>query len=86
MSQVELLASIWAFGFRFFKSWFHCLDATVITVGFVIDVLLKGILEEIGSLVVILRLWRVMKVCSECPTNCKFFYACLTRVVDHRRT
>ena len=59
---MELLASIWAFGLRFFKSWFHCLDATVITVGFVIDVLLKGILEEIGSLVVVLRLWRVFKV------------------------
>lgn len=40
----------------FFKSWFHCLDATVITVGFVIDVVLKGMLEEIGSLVVVLRL------------------------------
>ncbi len=60
--QLELLASIWAFGFKFFKSWFHCLDATVITVGFVIDVLLKGMLEEIGSLVVVLRLWRVFKV------------------------
>lgn len=27
-----------------------------------IDVVLKGVLEEIGSLVVILRLWRVFKV------------------------
>lgn len=59
---MELIASIWAFGWRFFHSWFHCLDATVITAGFVIDVLLKGQLEEIGSLVVVLRLWRVFKV------------------------
>ena len=27
-----------------------------------IDVLLKGVLEEVGSLVVVLRLWRVFKV------------------------
>ena len=36
----------------FFKSWFHCLDATVITLAFLIDVVLKGVLEEVGSLVV----------------------------------
>lgn len=47
---------------RYFYSWFHCLDATVITVAFVIDVCLKGVVEEVGSLVVVLRLWRVFKV------------------------
>jgi len=49
----------------YFHSWFHCLDATVILVGFVIDVLLKGLLEEIGSIVVVLRLWRVFKIIEE---------------------
>jgi hypothetical protein len=48
--------------FSYFHSWFHWLDATVITAAFVIDVLLKGVLEEVGSLVVVLRLWRVFKV------------------------
>ena len=47
---------------RYFHSWFHWLDATVITAAFVIDVLLKGVVEEVGSLVVVLRLWRVFKV------------------------
>ena len=51
---------------RFFKSWFHCLDATVITLAFLIDVVLKGVLEEVGSLVVVLRLWRVIKVGDIC--------------------
>ncbi|KAL8797385.1 MAG: hypothetical protein Q9195_000540 [Heterodermia aff. obscurata] len=63
--MAELLASLWAFGIRYFKSWFHCFDATVIIAGFVIDVCLKGVLEEAGSIIVVLRLWRVFKIIEE---------------------
>lgn len=49
---------------RYFKSKFHCFDAIVIVAGFIVDVCLKGILEEVGSIVVVLRLWRVFKVCN----------------------
>ncbi|CAD0089388.1 unnamed protein product [Aureobasidium mustum] len=63
--MLELLASIWAFGFRFFRSKFHCFDATVIVASFIVDVLLRGILEEVASLVIILRLWRVFKIMEE---------------------
>jgi hypothetical protein len=49
----------------FFRSKFHCFDATVIIASFVIDVLLRGILEEVASLVIILRLWRVFKIIEE---------------------
>ncbi|KAF2166831.1 hypothetical protein M409DRAFT_66392 [Zasmidium cellare ATCC 36951] len=63
--MLELLASIWAFGLSFFKSAFHCLDAVVIIAGLVIDILLRGTLEEIGSIVVVLRLWRVLKIIDE---------------------
>lgn len=52
-------------GGRYFSSWFHCFDATVIIVGFVVDVVLKGVLEEIGSVVIVLRLWRVFKIIEE---------------------
>ncbi|CAK7201665.1 hypothetical protein SEUCBS139899_004374 [Sporothrix eucalyptigena] len=45
---VELLASIWAFGWDF-----------------VVDVLAHGVLEEIASLVIVLRLWRVVKIVEE---------------------
>ncbi|KAI9664513.1 MAG: hypothetical protein M1821_005959 [Bathelium mastoideum] len=62
---VELAASVWAFGFSYFRSKFHCFDAVVILVAFVIDVLLHGVVEEIASLVVILRLWRVFKIVEE---------------------
>ena len=50
---------------RYFRSWFHCLDATVIIAGFVVDVSLKGVQEEAGSLIVALRLWRVFKIIEE---------------------
>lgn len=63
--MVELLASLWAFGLSYLKNWFHILDATVIVVGFVIDVVFHGTVEEVGSLVVVGRLWRVFKIVEE---------------------
>jgi hypothetical protein len=50
---------------RYFNSWFHSFDAAVIVAGFIVDVLLHGILEEVASLVVILRLWRFFKIIEE---------------------
>lgn len=49
----------------YFSSKFHIFDSLVIVVAFIIDVALHGILEEIGSLVVVLRLWRVFKIIEE---------------------
>jgi len=63
--MLELLLSVWAFGWRYFKSWFHSFDAIVIFAGFIVDVLLHGVLEEVASLVVILRLWRFFKIIEE---------------------
>ena len=37
----------------------------MIIASFVIDVCLKGVLEEAGSIVVALRLWRVFKIIEE---------------------
>jgi cell division protein FtsB len=37
----------------------------VILAGFIVDVLLHGILEEVASLVIILRLWRFFKIIEE---------------------
>lgn len=42
-----------------------CFDALVIIAGLIIDILLRGTLEEIGSIVVVLRLWRVLKIIDE---------------------
>ncbi|KAK1750821.1 hypothetical protein QBC47DRAFT_87364 [Echria macrotheca] len=61
----ELLVSVWAYGRRFFSDWFHCFDGFIILASFIIDVLTRGILEEIGSLIIILRLWRFVKIVEE---------------------
>ncbi|MCJ1448403.1 MAG: hypothetical protein MMC23_008918 [Stictis urceolatum] len=67
--MAELIASTWAFGINYFHSRFHCLDAAVIIAAFVLDVFLQGAIEEIGSAVVILRLWRVFKIIEELSTG-----------------
>lgn len=37
----------------------------IIVAGFIVDVLLRGVIEEVASLVVIFRLWRVVKIIEE---------------------
>jgi len=63
--MAELLGSVFAFGFNYFRSKFHIFDALVIIAAFVVDVLLRGPIEEAGSLVVVGRLWRVFKIIEE---------------------
>jgi hypothetical protein len=41
----------------YLKSWYHLFDACVILGGFIIDVALRGTVEEAASLIVVLRLW-----------------------------
>ncbi|KAI9750535.1 MAG: hypothetical protein M4579_006425 [Chaenotheca gracillima] len=87
---LELIVSVWAFGWkygfslfllasisslyiglpgtnsdRYFSSPFPVFDAFVIIASFTVDVLLHGVLEEVASLVVVLRLWRVFKIIEE---------------------
>ncbi|RDL37904.1 Uncharacterized protein BP5553_05337 [Venustampulla echinocandica] len=62
---LELMLSFWIFGFRYFKSWFRSFDAAVIVASFVIDVVLRGVLGEVASLVIILRFWRFFKIIEE---------------------
>lgn len=50
---------------RYLRSWFHIFDALVIIVSFLVDVLTRGVVEEVASLVVILRLWRFVKIIEE---------------------
>lgn len=63
--MLELIAATLSFGLSYFSSKFHVFDSLVIVVAFIIDVALHGILEEIGSIVVVLRLWRVFKIIEE---------------------
>jgi voltage-gated hydrogen channel 1 len=70
---VEIPLTLWAFGWRFYdplhgKQYgyhhtpFHLLDALVILGSFVSDVFLRGRERELASLIVLLRLWRLLKL------------------------
>lgn len=50
---------------RYFKSKFHIFDATIIVVSFIFEVSLQGVEEEVASLIVVLRLLRVVKIVDE---------------------
>ncbi|KAI1081120.1 hypothetical protein F5B20DRAFT_72348 [Whalleya microplaca] len=63
--MVELTLSLFADGLGYFGSWFHCFDAFVIVVSFAIDLLEHNTVEQIASLIVILRLWRFVKIVNE---------------------
>ncbi|PWY81615.1 hypothetical protein BO94DRAFT_520338 [Aspergillus sclerotioniger CBS 115572] len=63
--MVELIVAVFSFGTSYFSSKFHVFDSLVIVVAFGIDVAMRGLVEELGSLVVVLRLWRVFKIIEE---------------------
>jgi hypothetical protein len=53
----------------FFGEWFHWLDATVIVASFAVDVVMLVLhgdgIEEIAELIIVLRLWRFIKIIEE---------------------
>ncbi len=60
---LEQLAKLAVSGPRYFyTSAFHALDAFVVVVSFVLEAVLRGTLREAASLLVILRLWRLVRV------------------------
>ncbi|KAJ5368725.1 uncharacterized protein N7496_008485 [Penicillium cataractarum] len=63
--MVELIVAALSFGTGYFSNWFHVFDSTVILVAFIIQVSLRGVEEELGSLVIVLRLWRVFQIIEE---------------------
>ncbi|PFH59574.1 hypothetical protein XA68_12142 [Ophiocordyceps unilateralis] len=63
--MVELAACLLVYGFGYLCSWFHLFDAVVIVISFIVDVGLRGVAGSIGSLVVVLRLWRLAKLSEE---------------------
>ncbi|KAI0885707.1 uncharacterized protein GGS22DRAFT_132905 [Annulohypoxylon maeteangense] len=61
----ELALSVFADGWGYFRSWFHRFDAFVVVAGFAVDMIENNTAEEIASLIVILRLWRFVKIVDE---------------------
>lgn len=66
--MAELALHLWVEGFRYFKSWFHCLDAFVIVISLfvdIVDISTRWAGGDVAALVVLLRLWRFVKVADE---------------------
>jgi len=66
---IEIPVAIYAFGIQYYNpfgsrlhSSLHCFDATVIVVTFVLEAVLRGKERELAGLLVILRLWRLVKL------------------------
>jgi voltage-gated hydrogen channel 1 len=66
----------------YFSSKFHVFDAFVIVVAFVIDVGFRG---AAGSIVVVLRLWRVFKLLEELGTASEEVLEESNETIEHLR-
>ncbi|KDQ19466.1 hypothetical protein BOTBODRAFT_153373 [Botryobasidium botryosum FD-172 SS1] len=66
---VEIPLAFWSFGFHYYNpisgvphATLHIFDAFIITTTFVLEVALKGREQELAALLIILRLWRLVKL------------------------
>ena len=58
----EQLLRLLVFGPRYFLSWWHALDAAIVIVSLVLELVLKGVERETLSLLVVFRLWRLVRI------------------------
>jgi len=66
---IELPVTLWALGPKFYNPFgevlhggLHLFDAVIILTTFVLEVILRGKERELASLLIILRLWRLVKL------------------------
>ncbi|KAG0309195.1 hypothetical protein BGZ97_013133 [Linnemannia gamsii] len=64
---LEIVLKIYAFGFGYFWTGnphgiLHLLDALIIIISFLLEIFLKGAEQELGALLIIFRLWRIVKL------------------------
>ncbi|KAI0302078.1 hypothetical protein BC826DRAFT_1183102 [Russula brevipes] len=66
---IEIPLTLWSLGFEFYNPYsgvthasLHIFDAVVIVTTFVLEVILKGKERELAGLLIILRLWRLLKL------------------------
>lgn len=62
---LELFSTIMVLGIEYLTEWVHALDAIIILASFTLDLTARGATEEIGSLLIIGRLWRIVKLAGE---------------------
>ena len=66
----------------YFLSWFHAFDAIVVIGAFVIELTITDPMEQAGSLVIILRLWRVFKIVGEISAGAEEEMAALQKQIE----
>jgi hypothetical protein len=66
---IEIPLTLWSLGFEFYipngpvlHASLHLFDAVIIVTTFVLEVILRGKERELAGLLVILRLWRLLKL------------------------
>lgn len=66
---IEIPIALWTFGVRFYNpfsdvphSTLHLFDAAIIITTFILEFVLKGRQRELAGLLIILRLWRLVKL------------------------
>jgi len=72
---IEIPLHLWAFGVRYYNpirgsgdgekimfGWLHLFDAMVIVTTFILEVVLRGRERELAGLLILLRLWRLVKL------------------------
>ncbi len=66
---IEIPLTIWSLGFGFYNprgqvphAALHVFDAIIIVTTFVLEVVLRGKERELAGLLIILRLWRLLKL------------------------
>lgn len=59
----ELVAKLLVFGFKYFthSSW-HLFDAVIVLISFTLELSLRGVAQEVASLLIFFRLWRIMRI------------------------
>jgi hypothetical protein len=66
---IEIPLTLWSLGFEFYDprgrvphASLHVFDAVIIVTTFVLEVVLKGKERELAGLLIVLRLWRLLKL------------------------
>ncbi|RKP34860.1 hypothetical protein BJ085DRAFT_34527 [Dimargaris cristalligena] len=63
---VECIAKLLVFGWSYYllgkDGWVHSLDALIIWVSLIVEVCLHGRERELASLLIVLRLWRIVRI------------------------
>lgn len=59
----ELVAKLLVFGLGYYThSKWHMFDATIVVISFTLELSLKGVAQEVASLLIFFRLWRIMRI------------------------